>query len=29
MLRIHNLNAYDFDEIDPWGAILQDVAYAM
>ena len=29
MLRTHNLNEYDFDEIDPWGPILQDVAYAI
>ena len=29
MLRTHNLNEYDFDEIDPCGPILQDVAYAI
>jgi hypothetical protein len=29
MLRTHDLNEYDFDEIDPWGPILQDVAYAI
>ena len=29
MLHTHNLNEYDFDEIDPWGPILQDVVYAI
>ena len=28
-LCTHNLNEYDFDKIDPWGPILQDVAYAI
>ena len=27
MLHAHNLNEYDFDEIDPWGLILNDVVY--
>ena len=27
MLRAQSLNEYIFDEIDPWGPMLQDVAY--
>ena len=26
MLRTHNIHEYNFDEIDPWGDILQTIA---
>jgi hypothetical protein len=29
MLRVHNLKNYSFDEIDPWGPILQNITYAI
>ena len=29
MLRVHDLKNYSFDEIDPWGPILQNIAYAI
>ena len=29
MLGTHNLNEYEFDEIDPWELILLDVAYTI
>ena len=29
MLRTHDLNNNDFDELDPWGSILQDIAWAI
>ena len=29
MLRTHELKDHTFDEIDPWGPILQDIAWAI
>ena len=29
MLRTHNLNEYNFDEVDSWGPTVQDVAYVI
>ena len=29
MLRTHDVNNHDFDELDPWGSILQDIAWAI
>ena len=29
MLRVHDLQNYAFDKIDPWGPILQNIAYAI
>ena len=29
MLYTHDLNEYVFDEIHPWGSMLQDVAYSI
>ena len=29
MLHTNNLNEYNFDEVVPWGHILQDVAYTI
>ena len=29
MLRVHDLQNYTFDKIDPWGHILQNIAYVI
>ena len=29
MLRTHDLNNHDFDELDPWGSILQEIAWVI
>ena len=29
MIRTHEVKDHTFDEIDPWGTILQDIAWAI